>query len=81
LSPARILDGRARLYSSELSYSAVVINISSVHFVMSNQILVKRLSKIPVTFKTHNGDNFECFKKLVLSKVIVPCDIYRSNLS
>ena len=26
-SPARILDGRARLYSSKLSYSAVVINI------------------------------------------------------
>ena len=29
LSANRILDGRARLYSSELSYSAVVINISS----------------------------------------------------
>ena len=29
LSPAHIIDGRARLFSSQLSYSAVVISISS----------------------------------------------------
>ena len=41
----------------------------------------KRLSKNSVTFKTHNGDNCECFKKIILKKVIVPCDIYMSYLS
>ena len=39
----------------------------------------KRLSKISVTFKTQDGDNSESFKKLKLNKIIVPCDIYRSQ--
>ena len=38
-----------------------------------------RLSKISVTFKTQDGVNSESLNKLILNKIIVPCDIYRSQ--
>ena len=41
--------------------------------------LVKRLSKISVIFKTHNHDNSESSKKLILNIIKVPCDTYRSQ--
>ena len=44
-----------------------------------SHLVHKRLSKISVTFKTQDGDNSESLNKLILNKIIVPCNIYRSH--
>ena len=63
-------------------HKAQMINVDKIYKATDHlKKAGKRLSKISVTFKTHNGDSCECFKKLISNKIIVPCDVYRSNLS
>ena len=45
LNPARILDGRAQLYSSELSYSAVVITFYLISFFYMMKYFVPKKKK------------------------------------
>ena len=40
-----------------------------------------RLSEISVTFKTQDGDNSESLIKLILNKILVPCDIWVKRTS
>ena len=50
-------------------------------WVKKTKLKYTRLSKISVTFKTQDGDNSESLNKLILNKIIVPCDMYRSHPS
>ena len=58
LSPARILDGKAWLYSSKLSYSAVVLNISSCIFLKLQEEIICNGQKLhpDVGEKLSNSD-------------------------
>ena len=58
-----------------------LVNKAQTHGHLSVSTYLKKPSKISITSKTQDGDNSESLNKLILNKILVPCDIYRSHLS